>query len=130
MNLLDFGNQNLTAKDITGNDITVYFDGAIIKEYRQNIGTPDEYVKRSPALKIHYQVGGRTIYKDFVLNKANRDIMTSLGVTDTDALNGATIHIVKEFVKFADKEVAGLRIQSINYPDDAKASKKNGTKSH
>ena len=111
--LTDFGSQNLKAKDITGKSLTVVVDGSSVKSYDSTTDDGRQYVKKIPALKVHFQSGNTTKYADFVLNRENRNSIANMGIIDLDALIGATIELIKQPVEYKDSEVMGIRIGKI-----------------
>lgn len=118
INLLDFGQKNLTAQDIVKDTLTVIVDSAVIKTYDATNDKGKAYQKKVPALKIHYQDGKITQYKDFTLNRENRNRIMTAGVTDLDQLQNASLVLTKEMVDFANKQVMGIRIKSVKLPTE------------
>jgi hypothetical protein len=114
--LTDFGTKNMTAKDMKTKSLTVIVDGSFVKDYDSKTDDGREYVKHVPVLKVHYQNDKITEYKDFVLNRENRERISRTGIIDLDALIGASIEIEKVFVNFKNNEVAALRIGKITLP--------------
>lgn len=111
--LTDFGSQNLKAKGMP-EKLNVVVDGSSVKTYDSTTDDGREYVKKIPALKVHYQdAQGKTVYVDFVLNRENRDTISRTGIIDLDALIGANIELLKVPVIYKDSEVMGIRIGKI-----------------
>lgn len=114
VNLLNFGGQNLVAKDITKNELTVVCDGSLEKVYKAKGRDGQEYEKHSPVLKVHFQQGKNTVYKDFVLNRENREFIIMQGITDLDELVNGSLVLEKKLVDFNNQQVFGIRISEIS----------------
>ena len=114
VNLLEFAGQNLKAKDILKDSLIVQVDGNLQKEYEQTSQKDGhKYMKKVPCLKVHYQVGKGTVYKDFALNRENQNRVLSFGITDLDDLTGCTLKLDKEDVSYMGATVDGIRIADI-----------------